>query len=123
NEGGTKCVSAEALWRIPLIRDVCWLLALVSAVWIVIALWQIFFPVAIGLLLAYLCHKPLEHFEKCFDIPKRLGAFSIITFTAVALTSLALWMGPTLTGQLQTFIERVPEYASLVEKKTGVDLT
>lgn len=115
-------ITFSNLWCIPLFRDIFWLTMTFLTFWLVYSMWQIFFPIAISLLLAYLCHPLVIHLERKWHISRSISTTLLIFLVLILIIGVFIWLIPLLAMQLQMLFSNLPAYLEIISKKTGVDL-
>ncbi|MDK2745408.1 MAG: AI-2E family transporter [Nitrospira sp. BO4] len=99
------------LWEIRPIRDLFILGAMVGLLWFLFALHQVFLPVFVALLLAYLVNPFVDYAFTRWKTPRPVTVGILMLFLALAGVGIGLWLIPLLVEQAETLIQKIPVYA------------
>lgn len=110
------------IWQIRAIRDCVWIAIGLAFIYIVYLLWQVFLPVFIALLFAYLTN-PLQHWTA-----QRWGWSRSLTAIVILIISGLLFFGsisgfaPLVSDQVQMLQEKLPTYLNTLAERNGIEL-
>ncbi len=108
------------LWEIRPVQDLLWLITAAIMTWGIYVLRDIFIPVFIAWLLAYLAN-PMVHFaERRWSWPRLLTvSLFLVLLTLLTAGTIAL-IGPLVSDQVQTLAKKMPLYADWLTQKFAV---
>jgi predicted PurR-regulated permease PerM len=91
-----------------------WLAALAVFILLLWLLSDILLPFFAGFAIAYLLNPLIDRIER-FGVPRLVAALLIIVLVVMALVLLVLLVAPLLSGQLSSFLEKIPGYVSKLQ--------
>jgi predicted PurR-regulated permease PerM len=109
------------LWEIPAARDVAVLLFIGFSLWVVYALSEVFTPLIIALLLAYVFNPLVTLLEQRWGWPRPVTVALILTLIVLSLATLVSWLGPLLLEQMSGLARRLPSYLRTLAASYGID--
>jgi len=91
-----------------------WMAALVVFILVLWLLSEILLPFIAGLAIAYLLRPVTDRLER-LGVHRLAAALIIITLVVMAFVVLILLVAPVLSGQLWSFIEKIPSYVTKLQ--------
>lgn len=110
------------IWQIRAVRDCIGLALFLIFSWIVFQLWDVFLPVFIALLFAYLVNPLLHWTSRHWGWPRSLTALLILAIAGLLIVGFVLGFAPVVTEQVDTLRNRMPQYLSTLASKNGIEL-
>lgn len=105
------------LWEIRPVQDILWFAAAVVTAWALYALRDIFIPVFIALLLAYLANPLIQFAERRWAWPRPLTVSLFLLFISLLTAGTIAVIGPLVSDQVQTLAKNMPAYASWLAQR------
>jgi predicted PurR-regulated permease PerM len=115
-------IADRRLWEIQPLRDLAWLLAIAGSLWLLFDFRQLFAPVLLAFVVAYVCDPVMQVVATRSGVPRWILALVLTLTLILGVVLLVTWVGPLLTEQVQTLASKVPQYVSTVEKRYGVKI-
>ena len=111
------------LWEIVAVRDLFCILGILVLGWIGYVLQSILTPILLGLGFAYLFNPFITHLHRRWAIPRLLTISLLIVLLVLLLAATLVWIGPTLSHQLMTLVDKIPDYVRTLAIHYKVDVT
>lgn len=108
--------SGRHLWQIAAVQDVFWMGLAVLVVWCGFLIRDVLNPILIGFGLAYVLNPGVRFAEQRFGIARPVTVSMLLLLAVGVLATAVIWAGPQLVEQVDTLIERGPEYSGKLEK-------
>ena len=105
------------LWEIRPIRDLFIFGAFAGLLWFLFELHNVFLPVFIALLFAYLVNPFVGHSLTRWSIPRPVTVGILMLILALASIGIGLWLVPLLVEQAQSLIQKIPVYAHNISER------
>jgi predicted PurR-regulated permease PerM len=115
-------IADRRLWQIQPFRDLAWLLVIAGSLWFLFDFRQLFAPVLIAFVLAYVCDPLMQAVATRSGVPRWIFALVLTLILILGVVLLVTWVGPLLKEQVQTLGSKVPQYVSTVERRYGVKI-
>lgn len=112
----------KRLWDYQWVRDLAMLACLGIVLWLAFVFRAILMPIAVALLLAYLCDPLLHYAEQKWKWRRSLTAFLIITFSSLLFIGLIVWLWPIVVKQIMSLGSKLPAYLQTTAAGFGIDL-
>jgi predicted PurR-regulated permease PerM len=110
------------LWEIALVRDVAWVALAVAGLALVYYLRDVFVPLLIAFLLAYVCRPIVTNLRRRCRVPPALSTALLLVFFVAAGAGLTAWLGPKVARQAAALAERAPQYAQALSERYEIQL-
>ena len=110
------------LWEIAAVRDLILILLAAFSVWSIYRLLDIFMPVFLAVLLAYLFNPAITFLQTHWNWPRTL-TISLILIGAIGLLAmLSLWLVPLLYEQVMGLASNLPRYVRTLADRFSIDI-
>jgi len=116
-------VSDRHLWEIPATRDLIILISVALSVWLLFRLREIFVPLLIAFVLAYIFNPLVTWLERKWHWPRALTVSLLLAIVVLGCSALAAWLAPLLVGQIADLARRLPDYLRTLAANYNVDIT
>lgn len=110
------------IWQIRAVRDCIGMVLLLGFCWIVFRLWDVFLPVFIALLFAYLVNPLQVWTSHHWGWSRSLTALLILSVTGLLIAAIVLGFTPVITEQVNTLRIKMPQYLTTLASKNGIEL-
>ncbi len=114
-EDTSKQCSGRHLWQIAAVQDVFWIGLAVLAVWFGFLIRDVLNPILISFGLAYVLNPGVRFAETRLNVARPVTVSLVLLLATGLLATAAISVGPQLIEQVDTLIERGPEYGQQVE--------
>jgi len=111
------------LWQITPARDLIILLLVAVSVRLLYTLREIFVPLLIALILAYIFNPLVTWLERKWRWPRLLTVSLVVAVVVLGASVLLAWLGPLLAAQLTDLIRRLPEYLRTLAANYNFDVS
>ncbi len=111
------------IWQIRAVRDCVGMALLLILAWTVVRLWDVFLPVFIALLFAYLAN-PLQHWTaQRWGWSRSLTALFVLSVAGLLIVLFVSSFAPIVTEQINTLQQKLPQYLSTLASKNGIEIS
>lgn len=110
------------LWQIRAIRDAATLAIVIACAWFALTLAKAVTPVLIGFFGAYLL-APAVRWLEARGVKRGLVVFVTSLASAGAAVGAIVYVVPRLVHEISILQERIPRYLSIIQERTGFDVS
>lgn len=110
------------VWQIPAVRDLFWIGLVIALLWFGYYLRSVFLPVLIGLGLAYVFNPLISYAQECWRLPRLVTILGLLTILILGSIGFVAWLGPIVIDQLETLIQRLPDYVEGITDRYELQL-
>lgn len=116
-----KSVADRHIWQIVGIRDLLYFGLILFLLWFGYYLRDVFTPVLVAIMLAYLVDPIIDYFE-ARRVPRPVTVSIVLVMLVVMLAGLSAWLGPLLFEQLQALARKMPQYLKSLSGHYGIGM-
>ncbi|MBD0316808.1 MAG: AI-2E family transporter [Nitrospiraceae bacterium] len=117
-----KAAADRHIWQIVGIRDVLFFALIIFFLWFGYYLRNVFTPVLIALMLAYLADPIIDYAEERLRLPRPLSVAIVLVVLVLSLVGLGAWLGPLLIEQSQALARKAPQYVQSLSGRYGIEI-
>jgi predicted PurR-regulated permease PerM len=117
-----KDVAKKHLWEITPARDVIIFVAVALLLWLVYLFREIFLPVLLAAILAYLFNPFVTFLEARWHCPRPVTVSFILATAVLAIIGFLMWLGPILYDQIMSLARNLPGYLRMLSTRYNIEL-
>lgn len=103
------------LWQFAAVQDLFWIGLAVVVIWAGFLIRDILNPILIAFGLAYVLNPAVRLAERRIGLSRPVTITGLLILVAGGLATVLIWAGPQLASQIDTLLERSPEYVQKIE--------